>query len=379
MAWNTHPGALTYHTEGCEMDERSLSGPCDDAATPPGRRNSVDVFDHVIAWEPIGLPIPESCELAVRHTILTHARQRLPELENRIRAAEANSFTSHEKADLAELHEERSRLRRIIETVGGDPNEDWPWGYLIPDEAGLRNLIPYETALGHLGEKYPTTPEELAMWVFMGELKAFTRRGEPLNIRKSAPSRPYFERGRIVAEAFFNRAQVEGFDPRAENSTGFWLTYRQLLERWRNQSDDLVGYQQGIIQSRVDEAKREGNGLASSDKCTGTLTPCCPENGIAKTLDRAMFQLRQVEAVEADHPQFRPIARPLAALPQVEPDPDLIWPATTYRDDAGRLFLVSKGVNIVHEGNDCLEIRQLIERHKAGRFTPSHYTQVRAA
>jgi hypothetical protein len=40
-------------------------------------------------------------------------------------------------------------------------------------------LMPYETALRMLRDKYGATPEEFAMWVFTGELRAVDRHGKP--------------------------------------------------------------------------------------------------------------------------------------------------------------------------------------------------------
>ncbi|MGZ8218971.1 hypothetical protein [Methylomagnum sp.] len=160
-----------------------------------------------------------------------------------------------------------------------------------------RGFVPHNTALQILFDKYKATPEEFAVWVFMAELTTFDRHGKPAGKHKFLP------------EAFFRLSDIEAFDPNTENMTGRWLTFPQLMTRWLGGTHKFTPAQlRGIIQSRVDEAKREGNGLASPDKQTGILTPCCPVKGIAEKIEDAIFQLRQIERIEADHPEFVPIS-----------------------------------------------------------------------
>jgi|GEM_PF-3170262 len=152
-------------------------------------------------------------------------------------------------------------------------------------------LVPYETAVKRLAREFWATPDEIAMWVDIGDLQAFDRYGR--KTKRIPPS-----------EMFFLQSELDDFNPYT-CSSGRWLTYSQLIGRWLCGSHGQgEAYLKEFIQGR--HSKWEAGWALAPLSKPGALIAYCPLKGIADDIERGMFQLKQVESVEDERPEFRP-------------------------------------------------------------------------
>ncbi len=163
-------------------------------------------------------------------------------------------------------------------------------------------LISFFKALKCPRRRLPdTSPGEIALWIYVEDLRAWRTRGagsppEPLQF--PAPGNP--------VTALFDRREIEWFDPngtdhKGQPRTGRWLTYTQLVLRWRAAAPQVPEpYLHAMIEQMHAHEMRTGFLTLAPDSGPGRLVACDPVAplGLAEHVQDGMFQVRQVESIK---------------------------------------------------------------------------------
>lgn len=140
--------------------------------------------------------------------------------------------------------------------------------------------LPYKRAQTRLSERLDATEHELALWVWMDHLNAYLDEdlSERLHFDPLSGVMDYLNgearQGTGLNGAYFNRADLETFQPLDR-----WLTFQQVVARWRDYGDAEV------IKGKMRAAEQDDR-----------LMPCHPLGGEA--IEQALFTVAQIEALE---------------------------------------------------------------------------------
>ena len=156
--------------------------------------------------------------------------------------------------------------------------------------------VPYPTAFSPLNERFDTSPEEIAMWIWLGAhhngLRAFVNPGA-----LGAPPRFTFagtdgwDYVSKIMGCWFRLDDLEHFVP-----TNRYIRCDQLRERWRGkQGIDSDANLDAFIRAKIVELR-----LDAISPITGPTQWEHPGNPQWPPIESAMFRVAQIEEIEAN-------------------------------------------------------------------------------
>ncbi len=232
--------------------------------------------------------------------------ERLGELEDQIRTwslvpAPSAKDLQIKESKLSELRRTRAKIdRELIQMEGRSPPA-------LPRRAGAvagdsSDLVPrylaYPSALSRLRHRFGATPEELAAWVYwgpsLGGLAAYVNANE-----LDPPPRFVFPSGDACLEGdgfeyvphlmgcWFRSDEVEAFHP-----SNRYMSGRDLVQRWSKVAGlDPAAY----IRAKISESRLEDH-----HPIYAATRASYPENGAFPPLELGLFEVAEVEAIEAE-------------------------------------------------------------------------------
>ena len=191
-------------------------------------------------------------------------------------------------------------------------------------------FIPFLVVKRLLADRLKASPEEIAVWIFLGPQHGGLAAYEHVNEFEDPP-RFYFDYTagpdylEPLVRCWFKKEEVDRFNPPDRFVTG-----QQLINRWSNSVNSVNKFiEQQIAESRLLDLHPTFGGTQWT------------EDGEYPTRESALFELAKIEAIE--HENGISGSEPLPALPttstsnELMPTQALMGPSSPLTSDAGKV------------------------------------------
>ena len=158
------------------------------------------------------------------------------------------------------------------------------------------HFLAYPEAMRMLDQRLDATKDELAAWVWTGEIAAYLNVNgmePPLHFHYDAGYVKNFDYIAPLTPCWFIKEEITRFEPGERYKTG-----SELIERWEKRAGtclDTTPEIEAYIQAKASESR-----LSAFHPCFGVIQKSFPGDDTYPPLESELFVLSQIEAIEAE-------------------------------------------------------------------------------